>query len=195
MENSTIQDSLPRVPIVTHGWSSDGSYAHLKEPHHECAEGSLPRVHNTALVGPSSLGSPHGCHPLKTIVPSTGYDALFSSSEKRGTPSCRRCGYKKIGSIEWVASVLWIQVLCLSTAHLVFPCFWSKGNNRRFKVVTVAPLWWRTHPVLSPQGLKTNLESSLEFHGHSYCRRVWDVSRLLFIIGNSFLLYVDIHCL
>ena len=136
LEDGVFDDSgpLPRVPIVTCGRSSDGSYAHLKEPYRERAKGSVPRVHDAVLVGPSSLGSSHGRRPLKTSVPSTGYYALFSSSEKRGMPLCRRRGYKEIGSIGWVASVLQIQALCLSTARLVFPCFWSKGNNHRLKL-------------------------------------------------------------
>ena len=101
LEDGEFDDSgpLPRVPIITRGQSSDGSYARLKEPHCEHAKDSLPRVHDAVLVGPSSLGSPHSRHPLKTSVPSTGYNALFSGSEKRGTPSCHRCVYKEKGSI------------------------------------------------------------------------------------------------
>ena len=101
LEDGVFDNSkpLPRVPIVTCGQSSDGSYAHLKELHCENAKGSLPRVHNAVFVGPSSLCSPHGHSPLKTSVPSTGYDALFSSSKKRGMPLCCRRGYKEIGSI------------------------------------------------------------------------------------------------
>ena len=98
MENSTIQDSLPRVLMVTHGQSSDSSYACLEEPHCECAEDSLPRVHDAVLVGPSSLGSPHGHLPLKTSVLSTGYDSPFSGLKREAYPHAVGMATKEIGS-------------------------------------------------------------------------------------------------
>ena len=93
-----IWNSLSRVPTVTHGQSSDGSYAHLKEPHHERAEVSLPRVPDAVLVGPSSLGSPHGHRPLKTGIPSTGYDALLSGLKREAHPHAVGMAAKEIGS-------------------------------------------------------------------------------------------------
>ena len=98
-EDREFDDSgLSSQGSVTHGWSSDGSYAHLEELHCERAEDSLPRVHDTVLVGPSSLGSPHGRRPLKTSVLLTGYDAPFSSLKREACPCVVGMAAEEIGS-------------------------------------------------------------------------------------------------
>ena len=86
-----IQDSLPRVPIITHGWSSDGSYTHLEELHHECAKDSLPRVHDAVLVGLSTW-------PSSLEDRSTGYDAPFSGLKREAHLHAIGMATKEIGS-------------------------------------------------------------------------------------------------
>ena len=56
------------------------------------------KVPEAVLVGPSSLGSPHGHHPLKTGIPSTGYDALLSSLKREACPHAVGMARKEIGS-------------------------------------------------------------------------------------------------
>ena len=55
---------------------------------------------------------------------------------------------------------------------------------------------WKTkigHLGASHQYTEDLIGAGLEFH-HCRChRRVWDISQLLFIVGNSILLYVNIH--
>ena len=69
------------IPIVTCGWSRNGSYAQLQKTAPWACRGlsSLETLMLYFVVGPSFLGSPHGCCPLKTVVLSTGYDALPSA--------------------------------------------------------------------------------------------------------------------
>ena len=98
MKNWMIQDFLPRVPIVTHGWSSDGSYACLKNSTLSMPRFLFSRVPDTVLVGPSSLGSAPGRHPLKTGIPLTGYNALLSGLKREARPRAVGMATKEIGS-------------------------------------------------------------------------------------------------
>ena len=87
---------------------------------------------DTVLVGPSSLGSPHGCRPLKTGISSTGYDALPSVLKREAGPHTIGMATKSLGQLGESHQVfLWIQALYLSMARLMFPCFWSKGDNHK----------------------------------------------------------------
>ena len=112
------------------GQTSDGTYAHLKNHTMSMLRSLFSRVPDTVFVGALFSRCPTGLSSLADWNP---IDRLRCSPfwpEKRGMPSCCRCGFKRKW-VNWVSRIkfLWIQVLCLSTVCLVFSCFLVKGEQ------------------------------------------------------------------
>ena len=151
------------------------------------------RVPNEILLRPSSLGTQLQLSSLKDwIILSSGHDSLPSLLKREARPHAVGVAEKQ-KQVIWVCHIsIWIHMLRLSTTCLVYPWYPVKGEQSLSS--TVVPLWWQTHPVLTPQ-FEDLIGVRLEFHHWQCCRRVRDISWPLFIISNSILLCMDIHCL